>query len=340
MDHINRLDKSCLWRIIVLLPETDRTEVVPKVCLRWKLLFSSPKLTTIHDLNNDCLIVLLGKLPLAHLVTKASLVSKKWHGLVEYVLRQRTELDVVWSDPSNKANQKMFFFSEFSFTYPVSKANFQLYHRALFGKSSGGQLQTIVDNSYHNFNQNRLVMSSNALNKPIFETISEHFLHSHLTHLSLKNCRVDAEVVGGLLVIYREKLVSLSLQPVTPRFDWTSLWPIIDSMSSLRSLSLNVPRGVIELPAVLPNLESFQLWDYSDLLYPILSQLNPTKLRRLTLHAYELEQLLIEKPTLATALTHLNIDEPSGIGGNLMIAISRNCSELSHLSIRTKSWVR
>src|SRR5699024_11827897 len=79
MDHINRLDKSCLWRIIVLLPETDRTEVVPKVCLRWKLFFSSPKLTTINDLNNDCLIVLLGKLPLGHLVTQASLVCKKWH---------------------------------------------------------------------------------------------------------------------------------------------------------------------------------------------------------------------------------------------------------------------
>src|SRR5699024_4563713 len=100
MDHINRLDKSCLWRIIVLLPETDRTEGVPKECLRWMLFFSSPKLTTIHDLNDDCLIVLLGKLPLGHLVNKASLVCKKWYGLVKYALRQRTELDVELPLPS------------------------------------------------------------------------------------------------------------------------------------------------------------------------------------------------------------------------------------------------
>src|SRR5690606_261590 len=130
MDFINRLDEKTLWRVFSEFSEEERVDILRFVCIRWKCLLAKPKLTTIDDLNGDCLVELLSKLPMAHLVTSACLVNKKWHNLIPAVHNKRQSLQVVSVHHSEAGKPNRLWLIDPC--QKVSSSTFQLYHSALF----------------------------------------------------------------------------------------------------------------------------------------------------------------------------------------------------------------
>lgn len=278
-----------------------------------------------------------------------------WKGFPPKADHQRTDL-VVWNRgcdyfPANSISKYGYNFQSFS---TVSSDRYKEYLTQVFTEKERSRVYGLPPEYY---------LCGN-LDLGISDRIIKSF--PKLAHLSLVDVGIHPKTLIHLLKAFKLQLKSLFLRPILgyrgPCDDafLRLLWPIIDSMVSLRQLSFCYfrpwPDFATVLPTVLPQLEEFQLWNYDGLrdVYPILMKLNGSKLKRLALDATNwhdegmLSRLVRAKPALSQGLTHLKVHRignltnkyaSSYVNLNILKQIVQLFPRLEHLDIHIETTV-
>lgn len=297
----------------------------------------------LNHLTDDSLILVLLYIPVDQLLSK-SLACKRWYSLFDAVNRKRTSLVLHASYGLRWFPIRFFLFHD---KQSVSTAAFTKYFRARFNLGFRKPLPTLTDV----YNEDCLAVRDISLSLCPVTCVQFSNSFSNLKHLSLMNVSFNHEALIGLLGYYKDKLESLHLCVFNLPYDSDAnlpLWSLIDSMSSLRILTIQAYSDNFStlLATVLPQLEELNLINAFPDVFSILERLNGNKLRRLTFDGERwhdplmLSRLAEAKPGLS-GLTHLKIVPRSILGlestltESLLGQIGTFFPELRYLDIST-----
>lgn len=307
-------------------------------------------------MNADCWRVLLSHVPIRIVLSRA-LVCDHWNNLVAESNNVRKSLflssrqDVLLYGPV-----RFFLFSRLP---KVAESVFAAYYKALFNQNNQIQcLSTITDFATDDW-------------LPVFTTITEPLLPRTSTYISMhfSNIRrlylkvyICPKVLVNLLTAFttepdgttaKHRLVSLDLHVSLIFGEQTdeqkdaillSLWRIVDSMKTLRQLSMTGSYSTTietSLPNVLLQLTEFGLMFYREDMFSLLSRLNGKILKKLSLDSTSFTRsVLLDLKFDFTGLTHLilgqdNANQP--VNEPFLQVIVQFCPNLLHLDMKSVS---